>query len=159
MSFAAGAPQLSPAPLELDGLIESVWAELINEMAADDATISHGTLPKLHSDATILSTVLKHILGNALLYRSAAAPHVEVTAERSASDWLLHISDNGRGIEPAYQDRIFEPFWKLPQAGVVPGAGLGLTAARELLAAMGGNLTLGRSDETGSYFTIRLPAA
>ncbi len=93
------------------------------------------------------------------LYRSAAAPHVEVTAERSAGDWLIHISDNGRGIEPTYRDRIFEPFWKLPQADVVPGAGLGLTAARELLAAMGGDVTLSRSDETGSCFTIRLPAA
>ncbi len=40
MSFAAGTPQLSPAPLELGGLIDSIWAELINEMAAREATIS-----------------------------------------------------------------------------------------------------------------------
>ncbi|WP_246704344.1 sensor histidine kinase [Rhizobium sp. P32RR-XVIII] len=159
MSFAAGTPQLSPEPLELGGLIESIWTEVISETAAQDATMSHGTLPTIHSDATILSAVLKHILANALIYRSAAAPHVEVTAEKSAGDWLLHISDNGRGIEPAHWDRIFEPFWKLPQAGAVPGAGLGLTAARELLIAMGGDVTLCRSDETGSRFTIRLPAA
>ncbi|PKA40840.1 ATP-binding protein [Rhizobium sullae] len=158
MSFAAGTPQVSPAPVELGPIVDGLWTELKAEVGANDATFSHHTLPSLNSDAALLSTALKNILANALLYRGAATLHVELAAERSGSDWLIHISDNGRGIEPAHQERIFEPFWKLPQPDAVAGSGLGLTAARELLTALGGDLTLSHSDRTGSRFTIRLPA-
>lgn len=158
MSFAAGTPQVSPAPVELGPLVDGLWTELKTEMGAHDASIGHGTLPTLNSDAALLSTVLKNVLGNALLYRGAADPRVDVAAERSGSDWLIHISDNGRGIEPIHQERIFEPFWKLPQTDAVTGPGLGLTASRELLSALGGELMLSHSDHTGSRFTIRLPA-
>ncbi|WP_455874631.1 sensor histidine kinase [Rhizobium yanglingense] len=158
MSFAAGTPQVSPAPVALGPLVDGLWTELKTEMGAHDASIGHGTLPTLNSDAALLSTVLKNVLGNALLYRGAADPRVDLAAERSGSDWLIHISDNGRGIEPVHQERIFEPFWKLPQPGAVTGPGLGLTASRDLLSALGGELTLSHSDHTGSRFTIRLPA-
>lgn len=158
MSFAAGTPQVSPAPVELGPLVDGLWTELKTEMGAHDASIGHGTLPTLNSDAALLSTVLKNVLGNALLYRGAADPRVDLAAERSGSDWLIHISDNGRGIEPVHQERIFEPFWKLPQPDAVTGPGLGLTASRELLSAIGGELMLSHSDHTGSRFTIRLPA-
>jgi signal transduction histidine kinase len=72
---------------------------------------------------------------------------------------LIRVSDNGTGIDPAYRERIFEPFWKLPKAGTVAGAGLGLTTAQELLKALGGDLSLEHSDESGSRFTIRLPVS
>ncbi|TCU28139.1 phospho-acceptor domain-containing protein [Rhizobium azibense] len=158
MSFAAGTPQVSRAPVELGPLVDDLWTELTTEMGAHDASIGHDNLPTLNTDAALLSTVLTNVLANALHYRGAAAPRVDLAAERSGSDWLIHISDNGRGIDPAHQERIFEPFWKLPQHEAVTGPGLGLTVSRELLNALGGELMLSHSSHTGSRFTIRLPA-
>ncbi|MGO6908023.1 sensor histidine kinase, partial [Rhizobium ruizarguesonis] len=99
------------------------------------------------------------LLTNALTYRSEASPHVAIAAEREGTDWFIRISDNGTGIDPAYRERIFEPFWKLPKAGAVQGAGLGLTTAREFLTALGGDISLEHSDASGSCFIIRLPIA
>jgi signal transduction histidine kinase len=82
---------------------------------------------------------------------------VTIHAERHGSNWAIHIADNGPGIDPAHQDKIFDPFWRLPKAGTVPGPGLGLTTARDLLKALGGDILLDHSDENGSRFTVTLP--
>ncbi|RWX13099.1 sensor histidine kinase [Rhizobium hidalgonense] len=158
MSLAGGAPQVTPEEVDLQALAENVWGELTDETAVRDATLESRGLPSLRSDPALLGLVLRHLLTNALSYRSEAPLHVVITAERQEADWFIRVSDNGTGIDPAYRKRIFEPFWKLPQAGTVPGAGLGLTTAREILAALGGDLSLEDSDASGSRFLIRIPA-
>ena len=159
MSLAGGAPQVTPDEVNLQALVENVWGELTDETAIRDATLSSEGLPSIRTDPAFLTVVLKHLLSNALVYRGAPPPYVAVTAEREDAHWLIRISDNGSGINPAHRERIFEPFWKLPKAGAVPGAGLGLTAAEELLKALGGDIRLEHSDQSGSRFAIRLPVA
>jgi len=159
MSLAGGAPQVTPDEVNLQALVERVWSELIDEAAIPGATLSSEGLPSIRTDPALLTAVLNHLLSNALVYRGAAPPHVVVSAEREGAHWLIRVSDNGPGIDPEHQERIFEPFWKLPKAGAVPGAGLGLTAAQELLQALGGDIRLERSDQSGSRFLIRLPVA
>ncbi|MDR9775497.1 sensor histidine kinase [Rhizobium hidalgonense] len=158
MSLAGGTPQVTPEEVDLQALAENVWRELTDETAVRDATLESRGLPSLRSDPALLGLVLRHLLTNALSYRSEAPLHVVIAAERQEADWFIRVSDSGTGIDPAYRERIFEPFWKLPQAGTVPGAGLGLTTAREILAALGGDLSLEDSDASGSRFLIRLPA-
>lgn len=159
MSLAGGAPQVTPDEVNLQALVERVWRELTDETAIRDATLSSAGLPSIRTDPALLAEVLKQLLSNALVYRTAVPPDVAVTADREGAHWLIRISDNGSGIDPAHRERIFEPFWKLPKAGAVPGAGLGLTAADELSKALGGNIRLEHSDQNGSRFVIRLPVA
>lgn len=159
MSLAGGTPQVTPEEVDLQALAENVWGELTDEMAVRDATLESQGLPSIRTDPALLGLVLRHLLTNALTYRSEAPPHVAIAAERMGIDWFILISDNGMGIEPVHQQRIFEPFWKLPKPGAVQGAGLGLTTAREFLTALGGDLSLQHSDASGSRFTIRLPIA
>ncbi|MGZ2482099.1 signal transduction histidine kinase [Rhizobium pisi] len=159
MSLAGGAPQVTPEEVDLQALTETIWGELTDETAVHDATLASEGLPSIRTDPALLSLALRHLLSNALTYRSESPPQVTITAEREGADWFIRISDNGTGIDPTYRERIFEPFWKLPKAGAVPGAGLGLTTAREFLTALGGDVSLEHSDESGSRFTIRLPIA
>ncbi|TAX28535.1 sensor histidine kinase [Rhizobium leguminosarum] len=159
MSLAAGTPQVTPEEVDLQALAENVWGELTDETAVGAATLESDGLPSIRTDRALLGLVLRHLLTNALTYRGEAPPHVAIAAEREGTDWFIRISDNGSGIDPAYRERIFEPFWKLPKAGAVPGAGLGLTTAREFLAALGGDIGLEHSDASGSRFIIRLPIA
>lgn len=158
MGLAGGAPQVTTRAVDLQPLAEEVWRVLAEEMRLHDATLVVDNLPSVNTDATLLSIALRQLFANALTYRSTSAPRVSVTAAQEAGNWLIRVSDNGNGIESGYQDRIFEPFWKLPKPGTVPGAGLGLTTARDVLAALGGELHLEHSDENGSRFAIRLPA-
>ncbi|MBX4892825.1 sensor histidine kinase [Rhizobium bangladeshense] len=158
MSLAGGAPQVTPELVDLTALAEKIWSELIEETGARDATLASQRLPSIRTDPTLFGLVLRQLISNALTYRSSSPPHVAMTAEREGANWLIRISDNGMGIDPAYRERIFDPFWKLPNAGAAPGAGLGLTTAQELLKALGGDISLEHSDESGSRFIIRLPA-
>lgn len=72
----------------------------------------------------------------------------------SLSDGILTIADNGPGLPRKMRDNLFVPFVNSTSKG---GTGLGLVIARELSKAMGGNLTLGTTGETGTAFHIKLP--
>ena len=159
MSLAGGAPQVSPEVVDLKALAERIWNELVDETGAGDATLACQDLPSIRTDPTLFGMVLRQLISNALTYRGSSPPQVAIAAAQEGATWLIRISDNGSGIDPAHRERIFEPFWKLPKAGAVPGAGLGLTTAQELLTALGGDIRLDHSDESGSRFTIRLPVA
>ena len=159
MSLAGGMPQVTPEEVDLQALVENVWQELTDEPSSRNAALKSEGLPSIRTDPALLGLALRHLISNALIYRSESPPQVTITADRDGPQWFIHISDNGMGIDPAHRERIFEPFWKLPKAGTVPGAGLGLTTAREFLKALGGDIRLERSDESGSRFTIRLPIA
>ncbi|ABC89446.1 putative two-component sensor histidine kinase protein [Rhizobium etli CFN 42] len=156
MSLAGGAPQVTLEEVDLKALAEKIWSELIEETGARDATFASEGLPSIRTDPALFGLVLRQLISNALTYRSSSPPHVAIAAEQEGANWFIRISDNGMGIDPAYRERIFEPFWKLPKTGAAPGAGLGLTTAQELLKALGGDISLEHSDETGSRFTIRL---
>ncbi|RXT28343.1 two-component sensor histidine kinase [Rhizobium leguminosarum] len=159
MSLAGGTPQVTPEEVDLQALAENIWGELTDETAIGEATLESDGLPSIRTDPALLGLVLRHLLTNALIYRGEAPPHVAIAAEREGTGWFIRISDNGTGIDPVYRERIFEPFWKLPKPGTVQGAGLGLTTTREFLTALGGDISLEHSDESGSRFIIRLPIA
>jgi signal transduction histidine kinase len=86
----------------------------------------------------------------------------KVTVEgRRDRDWVeLSIRDNGRGMEPATLERVFEPFFTEKRGSVEPGTGLGLCISHAIIESHGGKI-VACSDglNRGSVFTIRLPAA
>jgi signal transduction histidine kinase len=101
--------------------------------------------------------ILVNLIGNAIRY-SAIGTVVTISFE-SAGDGtaLLHVADEGPGIDPADHDRIFEPFQQ--GSGGSEGSGLGLSIARRLARSMGGDVRLQSSPGDGARFTLVLPAA
>ena len=85
---------------------------------------------------------------------------VELNVARENGTGLLSVRDTGPGIAPGDVTRVFEPFVRLDAARdrASGGAGLGLSIARSIVAAHGGEITLETSVGHGSRFTIRLPA-
>jgi len=100
--------------------------------------------------------VLVNLIGNAVRY-SPAGSAVTVWFEQSGDSALVHVDDEGPGIDPADQERIFEPFEQGPQSG--EGSGLGLAIARRLARSMGGDVRVQSAPGEGSRFTLELPAA
>ena len=100
---------------------------------------------------------LVNLIENALKHSPGAAP-VDVTASRSADTVSIAVADRGPGIPPADQERIFQPFY--PQASQADGGvGLGLSIARGLALAQGGQIDYAPRPDGGSVFTLRLRAA
>ncbi|MDM9619031.1 ATP-binding protein [Rhizobium sp. S96] len=159
MGFATGSPAITITEVDLDAIVRDIWAELSAEAEGYSATLKADALPTIRTDATIVGLVLRSIVSNALVHNQSPVRHVTIEAEQDAGAWKIHVTDDGPGIEPGCQASIFDAFWKTPQADNRTGVGLGLTAARDLLAALGGSIYLGRSGEDGSRFTIVLPAS
>jgi light-regulated signal transduction histidine kinase (bacteriophytochrome) len=157
VGFASGAPTLSIGDVDVGQLVRDIWAELRNEIEARDATIEIDVLANVRSDATLLRLALKNIIANALVHRGAAAPRVRVEADIRGATWTVLVSDNGPGIPSDQQGNIFTAFWTMQPDGVAKRPGLGLTASRDLIAALGGSIRLERSDESGSQFAVQLP--
>lgn len=128
-------------------------------------------LPILAIDTHRLGQAVGNLLSNAIKY-TLPGGRVTVRAERVSepvSEWVsgpeaeavcIWVSDSGCGIAPEEQERIFAPFYRAQTDKRFPqGMGLGLTIARDLVAAHGGQLTVESTPGQGSRFLLRLPLA
>ena len=90
-----------------------------------------------------------------------AGGKVEVSLTREGDRAVIAVHDTGPGIAPADVERVFQPFVRLDtaRADAPDGAGLGLSIARSIVAAHGGELTVETTPGAGSTFVIRLPLA
>ena len=113
-------------------------------------------LPSLRGDRTRLLEVLQNLLENALKYRGDEAPHIVLEAREEADGVRCCVTDNGRGIDPRYLERIFGLFEKIDPRS--EGSGVGLALVKRIVEFHGGSVWaespgLGR----GSRFCFRLP--
>jgi two-component system sensor histidine kinase KdpD len=100
---------------------------------------------------------LVNLIENALKHSPTATP-IDVTAARSADGVEIAVADRGPGVAPEDQERIFQPFHRqTPTAD--GGVGLGLSIARGLATAQGGQILFRARPDGGSIFTLRLRAA
>ena len=135
---------------EVIGLIES---------AARERGILIGVQPlqrlAARGESRSIVQILVNLVGNAVRFAPAHSA-VTVSFERTEQAAMIHVADEGGGIDPAEQERIFEPFEKGSSS---EGSGLGLAIARRLARAMGGEIQLQSAVGEGSRFTLVLPAA
>jgi PAS domain S-box-containing protein len=111
-------------------------------------------------DAERVRQVLLNLVGNAIKFTRAGGWVVLSCAADEA--WVeLRVRDNGVGIPPEEQERIFDPFQQVGRRLSQPqeGVGLGLAISRDLARAMAGDLTVQSAPGEGSVFTLRLPRA
>jgi two-component system sensor histidine kinase KdpD len=104
---------------------------------------------------------MQHALGNLLVnaaFHTQPGTPVEVSARFAGSSLFLSVADRGRGIPPELMPRIFEKFFRAPDAPA-GGSGLGLTVAKGFIEAQGGTITAENRPGGGALFTLRLPQA
>jgi signal transduction histidine kinase len=113
----------------------------------------------IHADPILLERITRNLLENAIRFTGAGS--ITVRAQSTGRDVLVTVSDTGVGVPPAEQERIFEEFFQLHNAGRdrSHGLGLGLSIVRRLVDMLGYQLQLDSSPGRGSSFTVRLPGA
>jgi len=133
--------------LDLAALVQSV---------ADDRAEAGGSVTYAGPDRLVvmgqalgLKRLFNNLIDNALKYGAAA----RVALRQEGGSAIIDIADDGPGVAEDARERVFRPFVRGPSAGDVPGAGLGLTAAREIARAHGGDVTI----LDGSVVRVTLP--
>ncbi len=115
---------------------------------------------RVFGDPDLLTTAVANLLSNAVNY-SDAETRVGVGGRRVGEVVEVSVTDQGQGIPPADQERIFERFYRVDAARsrATGGTGLGLAIVKHICANHGGDVTVWSEEGRGSTFTMRLPAA
>lgn len=160
-----GRLSLTIAPLDLAALAAEEADRLRGQYAAAEVAldVTAGPAVRVRADADRLRQVLSNLLGNAL---RACAPGDRVRVEMAyvGDTAVLTVADTGRGIAADNLERVFERFYRVPDpvSGIRPGtgSGIGLTIARSIARAHGGELTASSPGPGGgAIFRLVLPTA
>jgi signal transduction histidine kinase len=143
----AAAIELGDAPVPLAPLVRLVLDEQDPERVQAgplaDATVS--------GDEAALRRALANLIENGLGHGPAGGV-VTVALATTGTEAILSVSDQGPGPDPSHHERVFERFWRAPEASERTGSGLGLSIVAAIVGGHGGTISV-----TGSEFTIRLP--
>jgi light-regulated signal transduction histidine kinase (bacteriophytochrome) len=150
--------------------LEVVLAQAIRQLEATleeaDAEVTHDDLPQVQGDASLLVQLLQNLIGNAVKFRSDEPPRVHIGVRRAPVDgrlWEFSCTDNGIGIDPLYEDKIFVIFQRLHGRETYGGTGIGLAMCKKIVEYHGGRLWLdsgaGEGRGGGSTFRWTLPVA
>jgi two-component system, OmpR family, phosphate regulon sensor histidine kinase PhoR len=150
----------SPRPTDLRALCESVLAaaRAREHPGLTLALTGPPALAPFTCDEGLLRQVLGNLVDNAIKY-SPDGGRVEVRLLDQGDAVRIEVRDEGLGIAPSEQERVFEKFYRLDvdMSRGVGGSGLGLYIAREIVAALGGSIGVQSAPGEGSTFTLTLP--
>ena len=158
----AGRLDIQYDPFDASDVIERV-VESTRAYAPPAVSIevnADGDLPRVAADLDKVRQVLVNLVENAIKY-SPDGGRVEVGAETHDQAIRFHVRDEGLGIDPEEQERVFEKFYRADPQMLrgVGGTGLGLYICKELVGRMGGSIWVESNEEKGSVFVFELPTA
>jgi two-component system OmpR family sensor kinase len=166
-----GVADRAPASVDLTDIARSVISEHVAQAGARGVdlgftTARDGDAPPVtvRGDAASLHTLLSNLVDNALRYTPAGGRvDVAVTGGADAGEAVLTVRDSGPGIPAAEQARVFDRFYRAPDAADLPGSGLGLAIVKRIAERHGATIALGPGlpgpAGPGLTVTVRFPAA
>lgn len=114
-------------------------------------------LPLVACHGAYLRQVFDNIISNAIKFTGGCAePRIRITWERKGEQVSFKVSDNGRGIAPSDQARVFEPFVRL-HADSIPGSGIGLTIVKRIVELYGGRVWIESNPSGGCSVCFTIP--
>ena len=145
-------------PVNCNDVVEDALGNL--NMAIEDsrAKVEASPLPTINGDRSQLSRMFQNLVGNALKFRQEnRRPRVQIWAELRGQEWVFAIKDNGIGISPEHQDRVFEMFSRLHSRARYSGTGIGLALCSKIAQRHGGGIWVESEEGEGSTFRFNIP--
>ncbi len=114
-------------------------------------------LPRaVEADTTLLEQAVQNLVSNALKYSPAGTP-VSIRAARVGSEIVIEVGDRGVGVPADELDSLFRRFYRARTAEGIPGTGIGLSFAAQIMDLHGGRIEVKSVEGEGSTFTLRFP--
>lgn len=157
---AVGGLELDRKPVQVAGWLRGVlipWKAAAEEKHIQWQEEIPDSLPSISVDSVRMAQVVGNILSNAIKY-TAPGGTVKISASVNGKTLLMKVSDTGAGVYAEEREKIFMPFYRGDTGRrIKQGMGLGLTIARDLVTAHGGEINVESAPGMGSEFTVKLP--
>jgi signal transduction histidine kinase len=140
---------------DLEELLNTVLKRLMASLAGSGDRVTHDPLPIIHCDNNQFMSVFQNLIENAIKYRSAAPPSIHISATQGPRFWTISVTDNGIGIDPHHQHRIFQMFQRAEASR--GGAGVGLAVCKSIVERHGGRIWVESNPGRGSTFSFTIP--
>jgi light-regulated signal transduction histidine kinase (bacteriophytochrome) len=156
--WVTGTQDRQSARTDMEAVLRQALLSTDKQIRERSAIVTHEPLPHVCGDFEILTKVLHHLIRNAIEYCGTPSPRVHISSRREDLEWVFSVQDNGPGIDPAFQGRIFGVFKRL-HGKEHPGNGLGLAFCRKAIEWHGGRMWMESTPGSGSAFHFTLPPA
>lgn len=146
------------ARTDMEAVLNIVLGDLAASIKETGASIRHDPLPTVSADSLLMSQVMQNLLSNAIKFcAKGIAPAIRIGAIREERGWIFWVRDNGIGIEPENDLRVFKMFNRLHTREDYPGAGIGLAICKRIAEYHGGRIWVKSQPGQGSTFFFTIP--
>ena len=143
--------------IDLSALAQSVTHDL---QAGSERTVRFDIAPELkaRADPTLMASVLGNLLENAWKFTGKQTnARIEFGADHNGAEPVFFVRDNGAGFDPAYADKLFQPFQRLHHPDEFAGTGIGLATTARIVRRHGGRIWAEGAPGQGATFRFTLP--
>ncbi|WP_435278851.1 sensor histidine kinase [Streptomyces sp. 1222.5] len=145
--------------VDLEGVLNRTLDALSVAVEESGAEITHDPLPTVVGDSTQLGMLWQNLLSNAIKFRSLdRPPRIHIGAVSDDGVWEFTVTDNGIGIAPEFQEKVFVLFQRLHTKDAYPGTGIGLAMCKKVVEFHGGTIGIDPDYKLGTRVVLTLPA-
>jgi len=156
--WANGTGERLSSRTDMEAVLQQALLSTDKLIVERSAIVTHDPLPVVIGDFEILTKVSHHLIRNAIEYCAVPSPRVHISSALADRACVFSVADNGPGIDPAFQGRLFGAFKRL-HGNEYPGHGLGLAFCKKAIERQGGRMWMESTLGAGSTFYFTLPPA
>jgi PAS domain S-box-containing protein len=147
------------APIEANTVFDRVLQQMTGVIGERKAIVTREALPAVLGSELELFQLFQNLISNGIKFHPGPAPQVHVSARRIGDLWEFSVRDDGIGIKPEHQEKIFMIFQRLHTAEQFEGTGIGLAICKKIVQHHGGRIGVKSAPGEGATFTFTLRAA
>jgi PAS domain S-box-containing protein len=145
------------APTDMTAVLRDVSRTLFKELKDTGAELIIPELPVITANEPLMAQLFENLIGNALKYRSACKPVIQIDCKEEEDKFLFSVGDNGIGIDPKHSDKIFILFKRLHNDNeTYEGTGVGLAICKKIVDLHYGNIWVESQHGEGSTFCFTI---
>lgn len=145
------------AQVDMNKVADLVIKDLRVSIDEANAEVIVEPLPIVMANEHQMNQVLGNLISNAIKFRSDHPPRVEVAAIGNGGEFIFSVKDNGIGIDPKYEKKLFRMFSRLHTKEEYPGTGIGLAISKKIVERHGGRIWVESEAGKGTTFFFTIP--
>lgn len=145
-------------PVDLNELMDVIFLRYNQENEKREIILTKSRLPVLIGDPSSFIQLFSNLIDNAIKYQPAGnVAEVHIDVEEDANKWTFSVADNGIGIAPEHQNKVFEVFKRLHTESEYSGTGIGLANCKKIVTALHGEIWYEANQPNGTIFKFTIP--